>query len=441
MNSRKPDSDAAWPAEADSAYQSVAASLRSFNESSAPTISIVVAFSGGLDSHFLLVAARRWSLQHNARLRAVYIDHGLQPESVSWGEHCGRVCSALSIPFTITAVKVRRGQGESPEKAARDARYSALEQTLQQDEWLLTAHHADDQTETLMLQLLRGAGVQGLAAMPECKRFGAGLQIRPMLLLTRNTVEVAARSLQLQWIEDRSNADLRYDRNYLRHQVLPLLRSRWPAADRAFARTANHASQAARLLSELAAMDAPVANNVLDVALLNRLTNERRINALRAWISHHGYVSPSTVKLDHLVKDLVMAQMDSSGCIIFDVAEVRRHRQQLYIGDVGSFSSSAPFSHIWANRAEELYIPETGETLTGADLPLPWIPDNIPLQVTSRRGGEKLKLGNHQHHQSVKSLLQQQGLPPWQRCRLPFIWRDNELLGVVGLGFIAAPVS
>ena len=442
MNSGKPDTGrpatGRWPGEAESHYRVIANELLSHRHLSVP--SLLVAYSGGLDSHFLLVAAGRWGEEYSVPVRAVYIDHDLQEGSRHWAAHCRSVCESLAIPFCCVAVEVAT-DGESPEQAARDARYRALEQQLQPGEWLLAAHHANDQAETLLLQLLRGAGVRGLAAMPACRPFGSGWLLRPMRSLSRDALHRAATAMQWQWVEDPSNADVQFDRNYLRHRILPVLRQRWPAVDRAISRSASHAAHAARLLEELAALDVPVSDDRIDVDLLRALSIDRRLNALRGWIAQHGYQAPSTAVLDHLVGDLVMASDDSGGCFAFAGAEVRRHRQSLYIGVAADFQSTPPFSHVWANRAEALYIPETNQTLRADDLPLSWIPANEPLLIKSRQGGEKIKLENHATRQSVKSLLQQQGQPPWLRCRLPFVWRNEELVGVVGVGFVAAPTA
>ncbi|MEM7257893.1 MAG: tRNA lysidine(34) synthetase TilS, partial [Pseudomonadota bacterium] len=307
--------------------------------------------------------------------------------------------------------------------------------------WVLTAHHADDQAETVLLQLLRGAGVAGLAAMPQCKAFGCGLLLRPLLGVSRQQLESVAKLLELQWIEDHSNADVRFDRNYLRHRVLPLLNERWPAAATALARSAAHAAEASELLQEVAARDIPLHGNTLSVSQLQSLSTQRQSNALRQWISSHGYTAPSTAKLQHLVKDLVLASNDARGCVAFGDTQIRRHTGYLYLGNHQSFAISDAFSHVWPSREQPLMIPETGQTLVADDLPLPWVPVDEPLMVRSRQGGEKIRLSTQPYRQAVKSLLQQQGLPPWQRCRLPFIWRGDELLGIVGVGFIAPPAS
>ena len=271
-------------------YNSVAKSLSTYHTDAIS--SVVVGYSGGLDSHVLLIAAQRWCRERGANIRAVYIDHGLQADSEDWARHCRGICETIGITFESVSVKVESGHGKSPEEAARNARYTVLGQHMQRGDLLLTAHHAHDQAETLLLQLLRGAGVQGLASMPECKPFATGRQLRPLLNLTRTELELAATAMQLHWVEDSSNRDNRYDRNYLRQQILPLLSSRWPAAVEGLGRSAAHAAQAAALLHELAAEDIALQSDTLDIAILQALPAARLMNALRAWICLL-YTSPS----------------------------------------------------------------------------------------------------------------------------------------------------
>ncbi len=178
---------------------------------------------------------------------ALYVDHGLQAAATAWGEHCAHVCRALNVPFRVLRIDARPAPGESPEAAARRARYAALAAELSPDSALLTAHHRDDQAETLLLQLLRGAGPHGLAAMPAVSRLGQGWLLRPLLNVDRAELLAYARAHDLQWIEDASNQDTGFDRNYLRHRVLPLLRERWPAMNRTLARSARRCAETASL--------------------------------------------------------------------------------------------------------------------------------------------------------------------------------------------------
>ncbi|MDG4605564.1 MAG: tRNA lysidine(34) synthetase TilS, partial [Candidatus Contendobacter sp.] len=247
---------------------------------------LIVGYSGGMDSHVLLhLLAMQRELWPERTLEAIYVDHGLHPASAVWGGHCARVCRELNVPFRTLRIDARPAPGESPEAAARQARYAALAAALEPDAALLTAHHRDDQAETLLLQLLRGAGPHGLAAMPEAARLGQGRLLRPLLNVDRAALLAYAHTQQLQWIEDASNADTGFDRNYLRHRILPLLRERWPAANRVLARSARLCAETAGWLD--AEADADLARvmtarpDALSVPALRELSELRQRNLLR----------------------------------------------------------------------------------------------------------------------------------------------------------------
>src|SRR6187399_3693926 len=201
-------------------------------ELAGPKPRVVLAFSGGVDSTVLahLLVKQRRKL---GGLRLLHVDHGLQPASAEWSRHCARMARTWRVPFVSLRARIEHQKGESPEAAARDARYELLASAMQPGEVLVTAQHRDDQAETLLLQLLRGAGVSGLAGMPSVAAFGAGLIARPLLHVSRAEIESAARKAHLRWIEDPSNADTRYSRNFVRQRLMPLIREHWPGADKA----------------------------------------------------------------------------------------------------------------------------------------------------------------------------------------------------------------
>src|SRR5688572_2524813 len=204
---------------------------------------VVVAFSGGVDSTWLAYALAR-QRRKLASLRLVHVDHRLQAASAEWARHCARVARGLRLPLLVLRANIERKRGESPEAAARAARYALLAQSLEPGEVLVTAQHRDDQVETLLLQLFRGAGVAGLAAMPRIAPFGPGHIARPLLDISRREIEAAARAAKLHWVEDPSNRDVRFSRNFLRHRLLPSIREHWPGVDRALARTARNLAEA-----------------------------------------------------------------------------------------------------------------------------------------------------------------------------------------------------
>ncbi|NIR59118.1 MAG: tRNA lysidine(34) synthetase TilS, partial [Gammaproteobacteria bacterium] len=274
----------------------------------APAARYWVAYSGGLDSLVLLhaLAARRDRL--GAPLAAVHVDHGLHPDSGRWAAHCARTCAALGVPYECRVVEATAASGESPEAAARRARYEALAGLLEPGACLLTAHQRDDQAETLLLQLLRGAGPDGLAGMPMCRPLGAGWHLRPLLDWERADLHAYARAQGLEWVEDASNRDTGIDRNYLRHIVLPALRERWPGAPATLARAARHQAEAAELLVALGRADARAAADAapgtLRASALRDLPAPRQRNLLRAWIARAGLPAPSAAQLERVRLDV-----------------------------------------------------------------------------------------------------------------------------------------
>ena len=252
-----------------------------------------IAFSGGLDSTVLLhLLASLAKIENLPPVSAVHVHHGLQAAADAWPAHCQSVCDALGVPLRVMRVQV--SPGASLERAAREARYQAFMQVMEAGEVLFTGQHRDDQAETLLFRLLRGAGVRGLASMPEHRPLAQGHLVRPLLAFSRSELEAYAHQHQLQWIEDPSNADPRFSRNYLRHRVFPTLTERWPQAITHLARTAEHMAEAQGLLDELALMDLQRADQPstfpwlplpsLALEPLRELSDARQRNALRHWL-------------------------------------------------------------------------------------------------------------------------------------------------------------
>jgi tRNA(Ile)-lysidine synthase len=298
-----------------------------------------VAFSGGLDSTALLYLMARWRAQHSgAALRALHVNHHLLAQAGQWAEHCRRVAAQLHTPLEVLDVQVALGPGVSTEAAARDARYAILKEHLAADEVLLTAHHQDDQLETVLLQLLRGAGVAGLSAMPERTAFGRGHHIRPLLGCSRADLEAVVGAAGLDWVQDSSNTQLQFDRNYMRQRVLPLLRERWPRAAATVARTAGHMAEAQSLLEELARIDLAAAGEgeALKVDALKALSPPRARNLLRYWIRAAGLRPPSTVKLDEIFRQMLHSRVDALPRVEWEGAAIMRHRGRLRLEALSS---------------------------------------------------------------------------------------------------------
>lgn len=416
---------------------------------------LMIGYSGGVDSHALLhglaTQRDRWP---ERRLAAIYVDHGLQAASASWGEHCGGICHGLGVPFRVLRINARPAPGESPEAAARRARYAALAAELGPDAALLTAHHRDDQAETLLLQLLRGAGPHGLAAMPAVARLGQGWLLRPLLEVDRADLLAYAQVHRLRWIEDASNADAGFDRNYLRHRILPLLRERWPATNRTLARSARWCAEAAAWLDAEAAIDLARVGadrpDSLHLPALRELSEIRQRNLLRYWLRQLGLPVPDRRQLWHVLHDVSAASRGRQPRIRWLGGEVRRYRDTLYAMPPPA-SHDARRSLIWRPSADgypPLELPGIGELVLretiGAGLRATALAGGA-LIVRFRQGGERFRPAGRRHGQELKKLWQEAGVPPWERDRLPLLYRTireegktgEDLVAVVGLGVAA----
>jgi tRNA(Ile)-lysidine synthase len=400
---------------------------------------IVVAYSGGLDStvlaHALLQQRRKLD-----GLRLVHVDHGLQPASRDWSAHCARQARAWRLPFVALKAQLKIERGESLEAAARDARYALLARELEEGEVLVTAQHLDDQVETLLLQLFRGAGVAGLAAMPPCARFAQGHIVRPLLSHTRAELAQYAARHRLQWVEDPSNQTERFGRNFLRHRVMPLLRGRWAGVDSAIARTARHMAEAAALLDETAQRDLVVVadGDGLNVAALRRLRPDRRRNVLRAFISGAGLELPSTVKMLQIAGTLITARADAQPEVNWDGGRLIRRGGRLTL-EVKSHeqknSRSEPTLKSWAWKEDrEFILNGAGDRLKLVDDDAgPIDLDKLPgiLELRPRRGGERLRPGPQARMQALKKLMQAARFTVEERARLPLLFGGDDPRGTL----------
>lgn len=400
---------------------------------------LLVGYSGGVDSHVLLhlLAARRTSLSKYS-LTAVYVDHGLQTASADWGRHCAQVCRDLAIDFRALTAAARPAPGESPEAAARRARYQTLAGLVGPEDALLTAHQRDDQAETLLLQAVRGAGPHGLAAMPTVAAFGRGLLLRPLLEFDRAAIVAYARAQGLRWVEDPSNANRALDRNYLRHEALPLLRARWPAATTALARSARLCADAAALLDERADEDLAAAAterpDSLLLAPLRALSDRRLRNALRRWFRRLHLPTPAALHLERVTREALAAGRDRQPRLRWPGAELRRYRDRLYAlaplppHDAAQILPVQPGTELVVPAIGRLGLqPAQGQGARLTDL------TGRRLTIRFRQGGERFRPLGRQHSQELKKLLQEAGVPPWERDRLPLLYGDDRLLAVADL--------
>ena len=399
---------------------------------------IAIAFSGGVDStalaHALVKAHRRF-----AGLRLLHVDHGLQAASGQWSRHCAQVAKAWSVPFVVLQADIKRARGDSPEAAARAARYALLARALEPGEVLVTAQHRDDQVETLLLQLFRGAGVAGLAAMPPLARFGPGQLARPLLDISRAQLLAYAQVNNLHWVEDPTNEQIAFGRNFLRHRVMPAIRERWPGADQAIARSAAHMADALQVLETQAGRDlAATADGAgLNIAALRALPAARRRNVLRAFVVRSGLEPPQANWLREILGPMLAASVDAQPAIKLDGGILRRRAGRLELEVISEERSqergeSVSKSWNWKNQ-RELILNAAGDSLALlADPAGPIDLDKLPAALTlaPRRGGEKLRPGPRARTQSLKTLLQAAKIPVDLRARLPLLFIGDRLIAV-----------
>jgi len=396
---------------------------------------IAVGLSGGIDSVVLLHVLLRRLRIAPARISAIHVNHQISPHAARWAAFCRRLCREFGVKLSVAKVDVPRGN--STEAAARAARYAVFAESGA--DVLLLAHNRDDQAETVLLQLLRGAGPRGLSAMavlkPGTSRMPAVL--RPLLETSRAAIETYAARHDLQWVEDESNQDRTYLRNFLRHDVLPLLESKLPGVRGTLARAARHQAECSELLDVLAADDLGAENRArrLPLALLKGLTPSRARSALRYFLRSNEVAMPEAERLDELLRQATTARGDARVCVDLGDVELRRFQGALYIvRPLPPLEKS--FEMTWNGRGT-LLLPQLGGSLRllrrkGEGIAAALRP--AALQVRIRRGGEVLRPALTGRQRTVRKLLQEAALPPWLRERLPFLYVDGELAAVPGLG-------
>ncbi len=395
-----------------------------------------LAYSGGVDSQVLL------HLLHATKftVSAVYIDHGLQAQSADWAEHCRQQCAQLNIPFQKIIVNAQATKGESPEAAARTARYMALKKIIKVDSCLLTAQHQDDQSETVLLQLLRGGGAAGLAGMPDITEFSVGWHARPLLQVSQNKILDYAKKNNLSWVEDPSNQHENFDRNYLRHSVIPKISERWPALNKTLSAFSKQQAENAQLLDELAELDLQTSLfeiDCLDINFLKKYDDARLRNILRLWLKKNNSLVPSRAVLAQVVQQLNTSH-DTAALVGWATTEVRRFRDRLYClkksdhdaTQVYSWDSTTVLSLASIHKKLHLKNMQKNSQHTSFVLKAS-IADEV-LTVRYRQGGEKIKPAGRTGTHDLKSLFQEAAIPTWQRDKIPLLFMGDELIAVVG---------
>jgi tRNA(Ile)-lysidine synthase len=387
-----------------------------------------VALSGGLDSVVLLHAMSVLAGARDFSLRAVHVDHGLDAASGDWAQSCRRICAEVGVPLTVLRLGLVPGRGDSVEATAREARYAALADNLARSERLLTAHHGDDQLETVLIQLMRGAGVAGLAAMPARAPCGAGWHLRPFLGSGRAQIQAYAVEHGLSWQDDPMNTALRFDRAWLRDRVLPAIRERWPAAAATVSRSAAHLAEASRLLDAQGAADAAslLDEGRLSLAGLASLDNDRQANVLRWWLRRAGLRAPPAARLAEALRMFLLAREDASPFLRWDGGELRRYRGRLYaMAPMGGHVDEAP-AHV--GRLLPLG-PGLGQFGLVADHG-GGLPADSRWTIRFRQGGESLRPHPGRPRKRLKALCQEARIVPWMRDRLPLVFGDDRLVAV-----------
>jgi tRNA(Ile)-lysidine synthase len=399
-----------------------------------PAAGLCVAFSGGRDSSVLLHALAQIPEARELGLRALHVDHGLHHQSADWAAHCARFCEALAVPLVALRVTVDSTCGEGIEAAARRARYAAFAESLRGGEWLALAHHRDDQIETVLLKLLRGAGPEGLGGMRPRRPLGRGMLWRPLLETSREELCRYLTESGIEGLHDPANRDPRFARNRLRHEILPAIERHWPHAGTAIL----HSARLCRVASDHLARDADGAlarvrrdDLTLDADAWRALPDALRALVLDRWLREQALPAPADAQRQELERQVAGAAEDAVPCVGWNGAEVR-------VWD-GRLHASPPLStpptdwHATWDGAP-LDLPEgcgtlVAETANGARAqPAPAF--DPPLEVRLRRGGERIKPEGDPHTRELRDLFQQARIPPWLRTRCPLVYAADELIAV-----------
>lgn len=405
---------------------------------------VCVGFSGGLDSTVLLYLMAADSERTGRKVTALHVHHGLSPNADAWVKSCERFCANHGVPLTVERVRVDVNSSLGTEGAARLARYAAY--TARPEPVVALAHHLDDQAETVLFQLLRGTGIKGVAAMPELRPLPVpGKQLlRPLLRYSRAQLKAFAESEGLRWIEDESNASDVHDRNYLRLRLGPVLDARFPAWRDSLARFARHAAATGDMLDALAAADGAPARPGQPMELRDDLSEERRANALRAFLARNAVAMPSEVRLADMARQLWEARDDARVRVDHGGVSVTRHRGSAAIErNLPAATPAAVPAQSWQvpwreervldlgpERGTVHFDDSVGEGIRAALAPGDWA-------FRPRRGGETIRLGAGRPTRTLKNLLQERDVPLWQRENLPLLFHGDRLVWVPGVGIAA----
>lgn len=392
-------------------------------------------YSGGLDSHVLLHALVK--LLGAESITAVHINHQLSGNADAWLQHCQSCCDELCVSMVTETVTVENS-GQGLEQAAREARYSIFEKLLMPSDLMLLAHHADDQVETVLYRLLRGSGPKGLAGMPQARSLGEGELLRPLLSYTRAELEEYAKAEGLNWIEDESNEDLSFDRNFLRKKVVPVIAERWPDYPARVAHSAALCGETDQLAEVLAAQDLIAVYERPErigwsIALEPMMTLDvsRQGNLLRHWAGQHQLPQPGHRIVDTVLHELLPARQDAEPLVSWAGVQLRRFHRRLYLLPVDvDTPDQLPESLTW-KTSENLVLPDNSQLFTTAEpgRGLRLVEGSV-VDVRFRSGGERCTPVGRNGSNTLKKLFQEYGLEPWLRHRVPLIYLKGQLAAV-----------
>ncbi|MEE8057442.1 MAG: tRNA lysidine(34) synthetase TilS [Pseudomonadales bacterium] len=394
----------------------------------------LVAYSGGVDSHVLLHLLVHCP-QHPL-IEVVHINHQLQAESGRWAEHCQQQVDLLGIPLHSVAVDIKCGARESLEDKARQARYQVFESLLEPNDVLMLGHHLDDQVETLMLRLLRGSGSRGASAMPHTRPIGHGTLLRPLLDIPRSAIEYYAACKKLQWVEDASNQNSHFDRNFLRLELLPKMAERWPEYRQTLSRAAALNEESANLNAELAELDfhglsLSPEDPSISLSALKELSVARQKNLLRYWLQTRGHPLPSAAQIQAVLDELVDARQDAEPLIEWSGVQIRRFKGELYAMEpLAEFNRAAIYpwdlsGSLALNGAGQLSF----KSVTGAGINVSLL-DSANVTVRFRQGGERCQPAGRSGSQTLKKLFQEYEVETWLRDRVPLLFCGDTLVAV-----------
>jgi tRNA(Ile)-lysidine synthase len=403
---------------------------------------IILAFSGGVDSRLLLELLSRYQQVNSTgnnpiKCHAVYVHHGLSSNADDWADKCLMWAEQVGITCSVELVSLDINSGDSIELLAREARYQVLSKHIQAGDLLLTGQHADDQVETFLLALKRGSGPKGLSSMAESMPFAGGMLVRPLLAIKREQIEAAAKEEGLDWVEDESNQDTRYDRNFLRHRIVPDLSERWPSIHQAVQRSASLCAQQEALLDELLgavferALKSDLSLSIDELATHSDLVRARLI---RMWLAKLNANMPTQVQLNLIWNEVGLAQQDANPKLQLKQGEVRRFQNRLYwvteTADVTTWQSDiqTDTALVLPERLGELTLNTSSEQATIALPPQPEL-----LRVTFNPEGLSAHPTTRNHSRKLKKLFQEYNVPSWLRRQIPILMYQNQVVAVAGL--------